>query len=68
VGVVAEVAEFALQLVGFDAGQRVAAGGLDDGVDVPGVEIGFAVFEPLRGSGVMKARWAARSCRCSRAW
>jgi hypothetical protein len=47
VGVALEVAELLVQLVGFDAGQRVLPGGGEDRLDGPGVEFGVAVGEPL---------------------
>ena len=43
VGVAFEVAELFVQVFGFDAGEGVGAGGLDDRLDVAGVEFGTAV-------------------------
>src|ERR1022692_382179 len=47
VDVALEVAEFPVQLLGFDAGQGVSAGGADERLDVAGVQLGAAVGEPL---------------------
>jgi hypothetical protein len=47
VGVVAEVAELSLQVAGLDAVEGVGAGGVDDRIDVAGVEVGVAVSGPL---------------------
>jgi hypothetical protein len=46
VGVALEVAELCVQFFGLSAGQRALPGGGDDRLDVPGVELGVAVFEP----------------------
>jgi hypothetical protein len=51
VRVALEVAEFPVQLGGFDAFEGVAAGGGDERLDVAGVEFGAAVGEPLAGVG-----------------
>ncbi len=51
VGVVAEVAELSFQVAGLDAVEGVGAGGLDDRLDVPGVEFGVPVGQPLRRVG-----------------
>jgi hypothetical protein len=47
VGVALEVAELPVQFLGLDAGERVAGGGIDDGCDVPGVQLLAALGEPL---------------------
>src|SRR3984957_1655009 len=47
VGVALEVAEFTVQFLGLDAGERVAGSGIDDGGDVPGVQLLAAPGQPL---------------------
>jgi hypothetical protein len=54
--VVLEVAEFPVQVFGLDSFQGVLAGGGDDRLDVPGVQVVEPADEPLRRVGVMKAR------------
>jgi len=51
VRVALEVAEFLVQVAGLDAVERVLAGCGDDRLNVPGVQVGAAVFEPLRRVG-----------------
>ena len=46
-----EVAEFLVQVLGLDALEGVGAGGVDDGRDVPGVELAEALGQPRRRVG-----------------